>query len=50
MRGRGDPWFGNLTSDAHLASVAIELGATVATFDADFHRFSGLKVEYLRGG
>jgi uncharacterized protein len=38
---------GNLTSDAHLAALAIEHGATLATFDADFHRFSGLKLEYL---
>lgn len=38
---------GNLTSDAHLAAIAIEHGATLATFDADFHRFSGLRLEYL---
>lgn len=38
---------GNLTSDAHLAALAIEHGATLATFDADFHRFSGLKLDYL---
>jgi toxin-antitoxin system PIN domain toxin len=38
---------GNLTSDAHLAALAIEHGATLTTFDADFHRFSGLKLEYL---
>jgi uncharacterized protein len=41
---------GNLTSDAHLAAVAIEHGATLATFDADFHRFSGLKLEFLAQG
>lgn len=34
---------GNLTSDAHLAAVAIEYGATLCTADADFRRFSGLK-------
>ena len=37
----------NLTSDAHLAALAIEHGATLATFDGDFHRFSELKLEYL---
>jgi toxin-antitoxin system PIN domain toxin len=40
---------GNLTNDAHLAAIAIEHGATVASFDGDFHRFSGLKLEYLGG-
>lgn len=39
----------NLTTDAHLATLAIEHGATLATFDADFHRFGGLKLEYLAG-
>ena len=38
---------GNLTADAHLAAIAIEHGATLATFDADFHRFASLKLEYL---
>jgi len=38
---------GNLTTDAHLAALAIEHGATLATFDGDFHRFNGLKLEYL---
>jgi toxin-antitoxin system PIN domain toxin len=38
---------GNLTTDAHLAALAIEHGATVATFDADFHRFGGLKLQYM---
>ena len=41
---------GNLASDAHLAALAIEHGATLATFDADFLRFSGLKLEYLGAG
>jgi toxin-antitoxin system PIN domain toxin len=41
---------GNLTSDAHLAAIAIEHGATLATFDAEFHRFRGLRLEYLRPG
>lgn len=39
---------GNLTTDAHLAALAIEHGATLASFDGDFHRFAGLKFEYLR--
>jgi predicted nucleic acid-binding protein len=39
---------GNLTTDAHLAALAIEHGATLATFDGDFQRFSELRVEYLR--
>lgn len=38
---------GNLTSDAHLAALAIEHGATLATFDADFHRFGEMELEYL---
>lgn len=33
---------GNLTSDAHLAALAIEHGATVASADNDFRRFAGL--------
>lgn len=34
---------GNLTTDAHLAAVAIEHGAVLCTADGDFARFSGLK-------
>jgi toxin-antitoxin system PIN domain toxin len=34
---------GNLTTDAHLAALAIEHGATVLTFDRDFARFDGLR-------
>ena len=34
---------GNLTSDAHLAALAIEHGAELCTLDADFARFSGLR-------
>jgi hypothetical protein len=34
---------GNLTSDAHLAALAIEHGATVYSCDNDFSRFSGLR-------
>ena len=38
---------GNLTSDAHLAAITIEVGATLASFDADFHRFDRLRFEFL---
>jgi uncharacterized protein len=38
---------GSITTDAHLAALAIEHSATVSTFDADFRRFGGLKLEYL---
>lgn len=34
---------GNLTSDAHLAALAIELGAAVCSTDADFERFPGVE-------
>ncbi|MEP6781181.1 MAG: type II toxin-antitoxin system VapC family toxin [Gemmatimonadaceae bacterium] len=33
----------NLTSDAHLAALCIERGATLHTADADFGRFKGLR-------
>ena len=33
----------NLTTDAHLAALAIEHGYTLYSFDADFGRFNGLK-------
>lgn len=33
---------GNLTSDAHLAALAIEHGATFYSHDNDFARFAGL--------
>ena len=33
---------GNLTSDAHLAALALELGASVCSTDADFERFPGI--------
>ena len=38
---------GNLTNDAHLAALAIEHNAEISTFDRDFKRFSGLKLEML---
>ena len=34
---------GNLTTDAHLAALALEYRARIATTDADFSRFPGLK-------
>jgi hypothetical protein len=34
---------GNLTSDAHLAALALELGAAVCSLDADFGRFPGVE-------
>lgn len=34
---------GNLTSDAHLAALAIEYGAELCTADADFARFPRLR-------
>lgn len=39
---------GNLTTDAHLAALALEQRATLATFDGDFHRFPSLKLDYLQ--
>jgi hypothetical protein len=38
---------GNLTTDAHLAALAIEHGATLGSFDRDFERFAGLDFEAL---
>jgi len=35
---------GNLTTDAHLAALAIENGAKLVSFDTDFKRFKRLKV------
>ncbi len=37
---------GSLITDAHLAALAIEHGATLCTNDRDFLRFPGLKVEF----
>lgn len=34
---------GNLTSDAHLAALAIEHGAELCSRDTDFARFEGLR-------
>jgi len=39
--GRG----GDLVNDAHLAALALEHKASVVTFDSDFRRFPGVRVE-----
>lgn len=36
---------GNLTTDAHLAAVAMRHGATLVSCDNDFARFAGLRWE-----
>lgn len=42
---------GNLTSDAHLAALAIEHGAELCSSDNDFARFAGLRwVDPLQPG
>lgn len=38
----------NLVTDAHLATLAIEHGATLGSFDRDFLRFEALRFEHLR--
>jgi toxin-antitoxin system PIN domain toxin len=38
---------GNLTTDAHLAALAIEHNAEIGTFDRDFKRFAGLRFQLL---
>lgn len=38
---------GNLTTDAHLAAIAVEHGAGLVSFDRDFERFSGVRLELL---
>lgn len=35
---------GNLTSDAHLAALAVEHGAEVCSTDGDFARFPGVRL------
>jgi toxin-antitoxin system PIN domain toxin len=40
---------GNLTTDAHLAALALEHHATLVSFDRDFERFPGLRLEWLGG-
>ncbi len=39
---------GNLTSDAHLAAIAIEHNAELHSFDNDFTRFPKLSFQLLR--
>lgn len=34
----------NLVNDAHLAALAIEHSARIASFDRDFHRFEGVRL------
>ena len=34
---------GNLTSDAHLAALAVEHGAEIVSYDRDFARFPGVR-------
>jgi toxin-antitoxin system PIN domain toxin len=42
---------GNLTSDAHLAALAIEHGALLCSCDTDFSRFQGLRwIDPLQAG
>jgi toxin-antitoxin system PIN domain toxin len=41
LRGAGTA--GNLTTDAHLAALALEHGCTLVSTDADFGRFPGLR-------
>ena len=36
---------GNLTTDAHLAALALSHDAVLVSSDADFSRFTGLRVE-----
>jgi len=38
---------GNLTTDAHIAAIAIEHNAEVLSFDKDFARFTGLRYQLL---
>lgn len=37
----------NLVTDAHIAALALEHNATIATGDRDFQRFPGLKLSIL---
>lgn len=36
---------GNLVNDAHLAALAIEHRCTIVSYDLDFQRFTGVKLE-----
>ena len=35
---------GDLVTDAYIATIALNLDATVVTFDRDFRRFDGLRI------
>jgi uncharacterized protein len=35
---------GNLTTDAHLAALSVEYGATICSYDAGFSRFAGVRL------
>jgi len=39
---------GNITTDAHLAALCVEHGATLSSFDRDFLRFEGFDFELLK--
>ena len=39
----------NLVTDAYTAAIASTLGASVVTFDRDFRKFDGVRVEELTG-
>lgn len=41
---------GRMVSDAYLAAMAIEVGATLVTFDSDFARFPGLTWRHTLAG
>ena len=45
LRGllRGSGTAGNLTTDAHLAVLALELDAEIVSYDRDFARFPGVR-------
>jgi len=38
---------GNLVNDAHMAAICVEHDAEMVTFDADFTRFDGLRLQRL---
>ena len=38
---------GNLTNDAHLAALSIEHNATMGSFDKNFKKFAGIKLDLL---
>lgn len=41
---------GNLTSDAHIAALALERGASICSADHDFFRFPGIRHLSLAAG